>query len=135
MPEGGRPETRLGDRQRVDCLLMALTLGVVVAVIPLLPPCGFLEKTGVPCPFCGGRRALIAAGVGDWIESLRFNPTAVAWVTLAAILFVIWLAEAATGRPIGSRRAFRYPLYALAAITLAVWILRVTGLSFPMPES
>ncbi|HAV62069.1 MAG TPA: hypothetical protein DCY13_06855 [Verrucomicrobiales bacterium] len=51
-----------------------------------MPACGFRTLTTVPCPFCGGTRALSAAAGFDWLLAIQFNPL----VMLAAVLIVIW---------------------------------------------
>ena len=40
--------------------------------------CTFRNLTGCPCPFCGGTRAALALGRGDWRRALALNPLAVA---------------------------------------------------------
>jgi hypothetical protein len=38
--------------------------------------CMLLKLTGIPCPFCGGTRALSALAIGDFTAALRWNPLA-----------------------------------------------------------
>jgi Protein of unknown function (DUF2752) len=65
-------------------------LGLAVAWpwLPVHPPlaCPFRALTGVPCPFCGMTRAVVAAMHGHLLESLRFNPAGLLVVVLAFAL-------------------------------------------------
>src|SRR5438045_4092627 len=36
--------------------------------------CMLLKLTGIPCPFCGGTRALGALAIGDYAAAIRWNP-------------------------------------------------------------
>lgn len=70
----------------------ALTLPVAfLAVVgddgPTL--CPFLLATGLPCPFCGGTRALAAAARGNLGDASRFN---VVWPVVAVVLVAAGLA-------------------------------------------
>lgn len=47
--------------------------------------CPFLELTGLPCPTCGGTRALAALVAGDWAAAFAWNPGVAAAGTLAAL--------------------------------------------------
>ena len=56
--------------------------------LPVHPPlaCPLRTITGVPCPFCGMTRAVVAALHGHPIESLRFNLVVVfAFALLAGV--------------------------------------------------
>ncbi len=68
------------------------------AVAAASPSCLFRALTGVPCPTCGGTRALLALVRFDVPSALAWNPL----VTLAALVFVLGglvaLARALTGR-------------------------------------
>ncbi|MEV4423578.1 DUF2752 domain-containing protein [Patulibacter sp. NPDC049589] len=96
----------------------AVALGVAALALPAAyeaavgsdgpPICPFRLLTGLPCPFCGGTRALAAAARGDLDGALRFNAV---WPVVAVALIaagVVGLAGARRGRePLGDawRRA------------------------------
>lgn len=74
--------------------------GLVLAVIALhfasawhlpLPQCGLKRLTGLPCPFCGSTRGLLAWAEFDPALALRLNPltffvccAALGWAALAS---------------------------------------------------
>lgn len=52
------------------------------------PPCGFKIITGLPCPSCGGTRAVLALLAGDPLRAIWFNPG----VMIGGALFAAYLA-------------------------------------------
>lgn len=82
------------------------------------PACAFHAVTGVPCPTCGGTRALVALAGLDVGAAFAWNPL----VTLAAAAFVLGglvaLVLAARGRGVADV-APRPWLRAFAALALA----------------
>jgi hypothetical protein len=57
-----------------------------------LPSCMLRKLTGIPCPFCGGTRALTACVHWEWGKAIQFNPLIVVGVVGACGWFGIWLA-------------------------------------------
>ena len=92
-----------------------------------LPPCLFHELAGIPCPACGGTRALLAL--------LRFDPgAAFAWNPLAAAAGVVFFAggvvalgAALAGREVLSPRPAPVLRAALALSFAANWIFVVAA--------
>ncbi len=78
----------------------------------LLGGCPFLRHTGVPCPSCGGVRALGALGRGDLLGAFYWNPL-VPLILLAAGLALI---------PAARRRMRRIPIVAVFGVVLLDWI-------------
>lgn len=53
----------------------ALAGARIIQLIPqILPPCGLRTLTGIPCPFCGSTRALIAWSHWEVAEAIRWSP-------------------------------------------------------------
>lgn len=97
---------------------------------PLLRPCVFRSATSIPCPFCGGTRAVVAASQGRLAESFRLSPLGLA-ATSAAVLAGLWCATVAlSGRRLGLEAAVRIarrlarPRLLLAGLML-LWLLKV----------
>ena len=70
----------------------AAMLGMAVAV-PTLPAhvpfgCVLYDTTGVPCPWCGLTRSVIALADWDLAGSLRFNPAGLVIVVLVLAALV-----------------------------------------------
>ena len=71
-----------------------LIVGGAAVYIPLsyafnfhLPTNPLKLLTGMPCPLCGGTRAVTALAIGDFLLALAYNPLAL--VVLALMLFSI----------------------------------------------
>jgi hypothetical protein len=96
------------------------------AVVPLdgteidaaVPACPFRAATGIPCPLCGGTRAIALAAHGDG----RFLSYGAVWVLVAIAAVVAGAVALIRGRtrpwwPAGSRR----PLAIGAAVIGLAW--------------
>jgi hypothetical protein len=72
--------------------VVLLALGQVSSQFEVpIPLCPLKFVTGIPCPTCGGTRALRALGHGAVLAALRLNPL----VTLAALAAIPCLVYAA----------------------------------------
>jgi hypothetical protein len=92
-----------------------------------LPPCLFRELTGIPCPTCGGTRALLALARLDPGAAIAWNPLAAA----AAILFVaggvVALAAALARREVRPPRPTPVLRAALVLSFAANWLFVVVA--------
>lgn len=61
--------------------------------------CPFLGLTGLPCPGCGGLRAVHLLTEGDLVAAASSNLFAVALVALVGIAWVVWTMRRARGIP------------------------------------
>lgn len=61
------------------------------------PACGMQRWFGLPCPFCGGTRALESLAQGDWLAGLLWNPLVMLACGLAAGWFGLWAVERLSG--------------------------------------
>ena len=75
----------------------ASTVGAGQVAGPVL--CPFRLATGLPCPFCGTTRSLMALGRGDLEASLQLNPLGVLLALAAAGFGLLYAALAARRRP------------------------------------
>jgi hypothetical protein len=93
-----------------------------------LPPCGFLELTGIPCPGCGLTTAFAHLARADVVAAFEANPGALPLfaVTLFAVPFAA--AGAVTARRfepvVVNRTTSRVAILVVAALVLG-WVLRV----------
>ncbi|MGB7837865.1 MAG: DUF2752 domain-containing protein [Terrimicrobiaceae bacterium] len=142
-----RPPLRLDQRKfRAAAAAMIITLLGGAAFLPfapapgfpIFPVCVFKIGTGLPCPLCGGTRAVQAVLRGDFSRALYLNPAALpAVVAIAAIVLVlVW--EAFRGRAadwnllLGRLRSL-LPL--LVALLCLYWAVHLAGaLKGPKPE-
>jgi hypothetical protein len=85
------------------------------------PVCAFRSLTGVPCPTCGGTRALLALARLDVGAALAWNPL----VTLAALVFalggLVALARAIRGEGVPDGAPPRWAGAAAALALAANW--------------
>lgn len=108
-----------------------LVLAAVIARFAIqwgapIPACGFRQLTTLPCPLCGGTRALSSAAQFDLLEAVRFNPL----VVLAAGLMLAWtvlgLIDLARPRPLVPRLnrwlARHHVWWIIAALTAVNWV-------------
>ena len=86
------------------------------------PPCLFHKITTVPCPGCGGTRALQALGHADVLEALRLNPMVVLFCAAIAG-WALWVLGSVAIR--GRRR--RVPASSPSR-SARVWPVVITGI-------
>lgn len=90
-------------------LAPALSGGVGLAAVALLHArdphdqgsygfCPFLSLTGLPCPGCGGLRAVNDLTRGDVVAAVSSNALAVVLVVGLAVLWAAWFVRRAGGR-------------------------------------
>ncbi|MET0928949.1 MAG: DUF2752 domain-containing protein [Aeromicrobium sp.] len=60
--------------------------------------CPFESLTGLPCPGCGGLRAVNDLTRGDVVAAVSSNVLAVALVVSLAVLWAVWLVRRARGQ-------------------------------------
>jgi hypothetical protein len=112
------PAPVTANEQRGVRLASAGLVGLAAAwpLVPFSPTlCPLRATTGVPCPFCGMTRAVVAAVHGHVGQSLAFNPAGIVIVLFAAVLLV---------RPVLISRV-RPPLWALWATLGALWLWNI----------
>jgi hypothetical protein len=130
---------RLDALWRLLLMQVAVAAGVFLVVARMLIPwlwaqpllaekimgaCLLRSWCGVPCPFCGGTRAVVAAAHGDWAGSLLQHPIA-ALLVAGAVMVGIWTGlSAATGYDLGLTRSIRYlrPWLSWSGLTAAVLV-------------
>ncbi len=84
--------------------------------LPVHPPalCPLRTTTGIPCPFCGMTRAVVATVHGHLAESLRYNPAGVLVVAVAIAMLLGWRTE-----------RVHFPTWLLPLLLGALWIYNV----------
>ncbi|MFF3175320.1 DUF2752 domain-containing protein [Streptomyces sp. NPDC057900] len=63
------------------------------------PVCPLLRLTGIYCPGCGGLRSAYAVAHGDLGTAFGSNAPAVIGYGIFAVVWVLWMVRAATGKP------------------------------------
>jgi phosphate/sulfate permease len=58
-----------------------------------LPQCAWRQLTGIPCPFCGGTRSLVAWSQLDLARAFILNPLVSLLCCAAIVWFVLWLVD------------------------------------------
>ncbi len=132
-PTLGTPDPAYGTNRVLlaGCLLGGLALALVCAhVAPgweaCVPGCWLRRLTGIPCPLCGGTRAVFAAAQGQWGAALRWNPLACLVGVGVGLWCLAGVAEAWLGASLLRRltaRAARWPLAWWAGVaTILNWV-------------
>jgi Protein of unknown function (DUF2752) len=108
--------------------VVVLALGQVSASLEVpIPLCPLKHITGIPCPTCGGTRALRALGHGAFLAALRWNPL----VTLTALALLPFLVYAALVTVLGWPRV--RVLFAPADqrwLRIAAWVAILANWAF-----
>lgn len=119
-----------------DIVLTLIVAGTALAVARLYPlwrdhlvvACPLLQLTGLPCPTCGGTRALAALVSGDLGAAFAWNPAVAAgglaaalWLPLGALLLALPAARPAL--PVRLPAAVRWGAPLLIATNWAYLIL------------
>ncbi len=81
--------------------LLASLLGTMrgaLSPVALLPGCPFHVLTGLPCPTCGGTRALLALARLEWREALVLNPLVASAAVLGGPLMLAFVMLARSTR-------------------------------------
>lgn len=89
-------------------------------------PCPFYRLTGLPCPGCGGTRAVVAFFKGDLQAAASFNLVGGFFVITLVVLWLRWLLKLRTD-PEAKLLQLNTSLIVLFTIgALAWWIFRLT---------
>jgi len=119
---------------RAPALLGAAGLGLA-ALLRMRDPhvsgsygfCPFRSLTGLPCPGCGGLRAVNDLTRGDLVAAASSNAMAVLLVVAAFVLWVVWTARRAAGDSGAALvRVTTVGALAVLAAFVAFGVLRVT---------
>lgn len=104
-------------------LLYFLTYNPASPLIPT-PPCLFRTLTGLYCPGCGSRSALIQLARGNLYAAWRLNPLMILFLPSAVLFLISQIKTLLTGRPLP--RLFLHPslVWAIFYLILAYWIFR-----------
>lgn len=103
-----------------------------------LPGAPLRELFGVPCPLCGGTRAVTALFLGRFSEAWAYNPLAI-FVFIGLLLSILhWLIALFTRRRIAieATKKHRRMFWAvIGAIFIANWIYVLTAHMWEKPLS
>ncbi len=134
------PSRRVGIRGRVISIVIfagvagafgLLNWGERTGNIPwnrILNPCGFKQRTHLPCPTCGMTTAVRAFAAGRFVDSFFIQPAAWVLCMTAAAVGLISLVIALTGRDFGvlsqvKKFRFRDIVLTGAIILLGAWLV------------
>jgi hypothetical protein len=116
-------------------LIAAASGGLALVVLHVRDPhedgayglCPFLLLTGLPCPGCGGLRAVNLLTRGDVAGAVSSNLFAVALVLVAAAAWMVWFVRRARGR------AAPYLTWSARTVTIAALVIVAFGVARVTP--
>ncbi len=81
----------LGPLWAVGLIALALIVAHLVELwqVPL-PQCTTRSLTGLPCPFCGSTRTMMAAARGDFVRAAALNPLMFMGLVVLLAWFGVW---------------------------------------------
>jgi hypothetical protein len=88
--------------------------------------CPFLTVTGLPCPGCGGLRAVNDLSRGDLVAALSSNVLSVALVAVLAVSWLVWVARRWQGQDVAMVRLSTRAAWVVVPLIVAFGILRNT---------
>ena len=97
-----------------------------------LQPCGFLQRTGIPCAGCGMTTSFADAVRGHVVASFIAQPFGLVLCLMTAIAFWSALYVAITGRPAYRLLSLVPPrahLIAWPAMALAAWVWKIAAMA------
>ena len=143
-PEEGQPTTRAfgrNDQWQYGALLVlsTVTLGIARYLRPTergfgtheqlgLPPCTFLQLTGIPCPSCGLTTSFAHAAHGHWWQAFLTQPFGLLAFSLTVVslpLTVYLLYRRITWERLFYTRAANRMLFALLVLYLLSWCYKI----------
>jgi hypothetical protein len=125
-------------RSRAELLRLPLLLGAggaaATVALHLRDPhqagswgqCPFLFVTGLPCPGCGGLRAVNDLTRGDVLGALSSNAAAVALVAVMGLAWVVWVVRRWRGKDVPWVRLSKPWAFAVVAVLAVFAVLRWT---------
>ncbi len=90
--------------------------------------CPFLFLTGVPCPGCGGLRAVNLATNGEWTAAVSSNVFALGLVGAVILAWGVWFVRRARGQEASFLPSTATWAWVVLAVAVAFWIFRLTPL-------
>ncbi len=88
------------------------------------PPCLFRTLTGLYCPGCGSRSALIQLTRGNLYAAWRLNPLVLLFLPAAVLFLISQIKILLTGRSLPRLFLHHSLVWALFYLILAYWIFR-----------
>lgn len=88
--------------------------------------CPFLSVTGLPCPGCGGLRAVNDLSRGDVGAALGSNVLAVVLVAVLAVGWLVWVVRRWRGQDVAMIQLSTRAAYVVVPLIVAFGVLRNT---------
>lgn len=133
-----KTDRQLGEMDRLIYEIGLVALGIVIAavllycitgfsVLDLSYPCFFNRITHLPCPGCGGTRALRALIVGDFVKSIYYYMP----LSYVIVVYVIFMVRCVLHKYFGVRKStdgtiVKY-IYLFIALMLLQWIVKLVA--------
>lgn len=126
------PVTAGRNEKLLSLLLVSVAAGGLLYFLtydpasPLIqtPPCPFRTLTGLYCPGCGSRSALIQLARGNLYAAWRLNPLMILFLPAAFLFLISQIKTLFTGRSLPRLLLHPSLVWAIFYLILAYWIFR-----------
>ena len=122
--------SRLAVFLKANLLLFIVTIVTVILskimVLAINDTCTFKQKTGIPCPFCGGTRCAVNIMRLDFIEAFKYHPSTAILLIYIIFIDIMYLIDIIRGNN-KNKIIYRIDLIAYAYLILSaiVYIIRL----------
>lgn len=91
-----------------------------------LAACAIRKMCGLPCPGCGGTRAVYYLFQGEFIRSFQLNPTVIYGILAYLHFMLLFFYRKHIGKTIEEREIhIQYYMYVAIAVILVQWLIKI----------
>lgn len=93
--------------------------------------CSIYQMTHIPCPGCGGTRAVYHFFLGDFWESFKFHPIIIIGVITYFHFMLLYFVRKHIYKSIDKKEIhIEYYVYVLVCVTVIQWVIKILDMIF-----